>query len=239
MSRATDIANRPGPRRRLPSEERRAQIVEAALRLVAKHGVQGTTLHRIAEELGITHPALYAHFSNRREILLAALDVLFARIMEVHRASSDDNALERLRAISLRHTALVASAPAGFVFPLFEFLAASPEEGLRDELAVRQRALARDLADIVREGQAQRTIRPDVDAEQVGWLITSRHWTEDVALLMGVTEDWDRASSMRLLDLIISSIEMPPGGEGAGAQPGGAPPRPTAASPGSAAPAAG
>jgi AcrR family transcriptional regulator len=200
---------RPDARHRLPGEVRKNQIVEVVLRLVAKYGVQGTTLHRIAKGVGVTHPALYSHFSNRREILLAALDVLFERILEVHRASSHENALERLRAISMYHTELVASAPHGFVFPLIEFLAASPEEGLRDELAVRQAGLARDFADIVREGQRLGTIKPDVDADQVAWLITSRHWAEDVALLMGMTDDRDRARSIGLLDLIIGSIAMP------------------------------
>jgi AcrR family transcriptional regulator len=194
------------PRRRLPTEERRAQIAEVALDLVSEYGVRGTTLSRIADAMGFTHPALYTHFANRREILLAALDVLFDRIMAVHRASSQENALERLREISTYHSKLVATAPGGFVAPLFEFIAASPEEGLRDALRTRQRGLAQDLAAIVREGQIQGTIRADADPEQVSWLITSRHWTEDVALLMGVTDDWDEERSNRLLDLILGSI---------------------------------
>lgn len=202
---------RSGARNRLPGAERKAQIVEVALRLIATRGIQGTTLHRIASEVGVTHPALYAHFANRREILLAALDEVFARILAVHQAFTQQNALERLRAISMHHTKVVASASDSFVPLLFEFLVASPEEGLREELASRERVLIRDLADIVREGQGQGTIRPDVDAEQAAWLITSRHWTEDVALLMGVTEDWDRDRSLQMLDLIISSMEMPGG----------------------------
>jgi AcrR family transcriptional regulator len=205
MAKTGDNTNAP-TRRRLPPEERRAQIVETALELVSTHGVRGTTLSRIAEAVGITHPALYTHFANRREILLAALDVLFERIMSVHRSSTQENAYERLREISTYHTRLVASAPDGFVFPLFEFVAASPEEGLRDALRARQRALAEDLAEIVREGQRQGTIRADADPEQVSWLITSRHWTEDVALLMGVTDQWTEERSMRLLDLILGSI---------------------------------
>lgn len=194
------------PRRRLPTEERRAQIVEVTLEQIARYGVRGTTLSRIAGAMGVTHPALYTHFDNRREILLAALDVLFERIMAVHRASAKENALERLREISTYHSQLVATAPGGFVAPLFEFIAASPEEGLRDALCARQRALAEDLADIVREGQRQGTIRADADPEQVGWLITSRHWTEDVAHLMGVTDAWNEERSNRLLDLILGSI---------------------------------
>lgn len=196
-------------RRRPSSEERRAQIIEVTLNLVATHGVRGTTLSRIAAVVGVTHPALYTHFANRRELFLAALDVLFDRIRKVHQASTQGNALERLREISLYHTKLVASEEDGFLFPLFEFLAASPEEGLREALGVRQRALAKELADIVREGQEQGTIRADADPEQVGWLITSRHWTEDVAVLMGVTEDWDETRSNRLLDLILGSIAAP------------------------------
>ena len=196
-------------RRRPSSEERRAQIVEVTLSLVAIHGVRGTTLSRIAAAVGVTHPALYAHFANRRELFLAALDVLFDRIRKVHQASTQEDALERLREISMYHTELVASAEDGFLFPLFEFLAASPEEGLREALGVRQRALAKELADIVREGQEQGTVRADADPEQIGWLITSRHWTEDVAVIMGVTEDWDKTRSNRLLDLIIGSITVP------------------------------
>jgi AcrR family transcriptional regulator len=160
--------------------------------------------------VGVTHPALYSHFANRRELFLAALDVLFDRIRKVHQASTQKNALERLREISTYHTKVVASSEDGFLFPLFEFMAASPEEGLREALGVRQRALAKELADIVREGQEQGTIRADADPEQVGWLITSRHWTEDVAVLMGVTEDWDETRSLRLLDLILGSIAVQP-----------------------------
>lgn len=200
-------------RRRPSSEERRAQILDVTLDLVATHGVRGTTLSKIATAVGVTHPALYAHFANRRELFLAALDVLFDRIRKVHQASTQENALERLREISTYHTKVVASAGDGFLFPLFEFMAASPEEGLREALGVRQRALAKELADIVREGQEQGTIKADADPEQVGWLITSRHWTEDVAVLMGVTEDWNETRSLRLLDLILGSIAILPEAE--------------------------
>lgn len=196
-------------RRRLPGDERRAQIVDATLHLISKYGVQGTTLHRIASEVGVTHPALYAHFRGRREILLAALDTVFERILAVHRAFQQENALERLRAIGLYHSELVASASDGFVSPLFEFLAAAPEEGLREELASRERMLLSDLAAIVREGQQQGTVRPDVEPEQAAFLITSRHWAEDVLVLMGLADDEYRARSLQALEQIIHSMEMP------------------------------
>lgn len=193
----------------MPGSERRRQIVETTLQLVATHGVQGTTLHRIAKEVGVTHPALYAHFANRREILVAALDLVFDRMLEVYKAFTQENALERLRAICEYHTELVTSASDGFVHPLFEFIAASPEEGLREELAGREQMLYRELTAIVEEGQRQGTIRSDLEAQQAVFLLTSRHWAEYVMVLTGVIEYRYRVRSLKMLDLVLDMISAP------------------------------
>ena len=205
----TTTVGREKTRQRMTGEERRRQIVETTLRLVAARGVQGTTLHRIADEIGVTHPALYVHFPSRRDILLAAIDLVFQRMLEVYQAFSQENALERLRAICEYHTDLVTSASDGFVHPLFEFIAASPEEGLRDELAAREQMLYRSLTDIVEEGQRQGTIRPDIDPPQAVFLLTSRHWAEYVMVLTRVTDTRYRARSLKMLDLVLQSISAP------------------------------
>jgi AcrR family transcriptional regulator len=195
-----------GSGRRLKSQERRKQIVDVALNAVAEYGVRGTTLTRIAQGVGVTTPALYAHFANRREILLAALDVLFDRIRAVDRYSSQEDALERLREIGLYHSSLVGAAQDGFVFPLFEFIAAPLEEGLREAIGVRQIERVKELAAIVRLGQEQGTIIKEADPDQVAWMIVGRAWTEDVAHLMGVTEHWNEERSNKMLELILGSI---------------------------------
>jgi AcrR family transcriptional regulator len=192
--------------RRLKGFERRAQVVQVALGLVARRGVQGTTLARIAVAAGVTPAALYAHFANKREIMVAALDVLFDKIRAVHYSSSNPNALERIREIGVQHSRLVGSQQDGFVFPLFEFMAAPPEEGLREELRIRHLESMGDLVEIVKEGQAQGSIAPDVEPDSVAWLMTSRAWTEDVAALIGVTDEWSNERSNQLLDLILGSI---------------------------------
>ena len=53
--------------------EARERVLEAALRLFAEHGVSGTSLHMIAEELGVTKAAVYFQFHTKEEIVLAAL----------------------------------------------------------------------------------------------------------------------------------------------------------------------
>ena len=59
---------------RLPAEERRVGIVEAAKPLFARHGFAGTTTRRIAQAAGVSEALLFQHFPSKaalyREILL-------------------------------------------------------------------------------------------------------------------------------------------------------------------------
>ena len=208
----------------MKSGQRREQIIDATLNLVAEYGVRGATLTRIAREIGVTTPALYAHFACRREILIAALDVLIERRTAHHREASDGNALERLRHIGESHSELVASEDDRSVLTLFEFIAASPQEGLRETVGDRHLLLVDDIADVVRQGQAEGTIVPAADADQVAWMIVSRAWTEDIAQLMGVSHAWSEERSTRMLDLILASISV--SGEGGTPDGGGCAPRP-------------
>ncbi len=205
VGRKADMAQTRRPTR----QERREQIISVALATVAAHGVRGTTLTRIAAGVGITYPALYAHFRNRREILIAALDLLFERIRETRSLTYRENALEHLREMGLAHTRLVASAEQGFVFPLFEFIAASPEDDLREALRAREMVLVEELAEIARRGQREGSIREDADPEQIAWMFVSRAWTEDIAALMGLSAHWNERRSNEMLDLILDSIAVP------------------------------
>jgi AcrR family transcriptional regulator len=196
-------------RRRLSREQRREQIIDVTLRSIAENGVRGTTLSRIAADVGVTTPALYAHFANRKEILLAALDMLFEHRTLPHRNPTMDSAIDRLREIGHRHTQLLASPDDRSVLALFEFIAAPPEEGLRETLGQKHLLLVNDIAEIVREGQRDGTIRENVDPAQTAWMIMSRGWTEDITHLMGV-QDWDAQRSNQMLELILDSIAVVP-----------------------------
>jgi AcrR family transcriptional regulator len=207
------MTGRPGEmagRRRLSSEERRRQIINVTLDSVAEYGVRGTTLSRIAAGVGVTTPALYAHFSNRKEILLAALEVLFEHRTEFHRQPPRGTALERLNHIARAHTQLVESPDDRSMSALFEFIAAPQEEGLRETLGAKHLVLVEDIADIVRQGQQEGTIRNDADPEQIAWMIVSRAWAEDITQLMGIAEAWSEKRSNAMLDLILNSIAVVP-----------------------------
>ena len=61
-------------RKRLPTEERRALIVEAAGRLFGDHGYDATRLDDVAAAAGVTKPILYRHFDAKQGLYLALLE---------------------------------------------------------------------------------------------------------------------------------------------------------------------
>ena len=197
--------------KRLSRDERREQIIEVTLDHVAENGVRGTTLSKIAAAIDVTTPALYAHFQNRRDILLATIDELFERRTLPHRYPLEGNAIERLRSLGHRHTELLGADDDKSVLALFEFIAAPPEEGLRETMGSKILLLVDDIASIVREGQSEGTVRKDADPTQVAWMIVSRAWTEDITNLLGVGHEWNEERSNRMLELILDSIAADPG----------------------------
>src|SRR5918993_2746894 len=59
---------------RMTSEERRAAIVQAALRLFAERGFRGTTTRELAAAVGVTEPVLYEHFKTKRDLYSAIIE---------------------------------------------------------------------------------------------------------------------------------------------------------------------
>ncbi len=53
--------------------ERKGEIIDAALRLIDKKGIQNLTTRNLAREVGITEPGLYRHFRNKEDILAGIL----------------------------------------------------------------------------------------------------------------------------------------------------------------------
>jgi AcrR family transcriptional regulator len=61
--------------RRLPPAERRRAIVRAALRVFSSASYASATTAEIAREADVSEPVLYRHFTSKRDLWLACLDV--------------------------------------------------------------------------------------------------------------------------------------------------------------------
>lgn len=78
---------------------RRAEILEAAERIFVAEGYEGATIRKIAEEVGVSSTALYLHFLDKSQILLAICNVTLQDLLERNReiAARPVPALDRVR----------------------------------------------------------------------------------------------------------------------------------------------
>jgi len=56
------------------------RVIEAALALFAEHGISGTSLQMIADEIGVTKAAVYHQYNAKDEIVLAVAEVVLTRL---------------------------------------------------------------------------------------------------------------------------------------------------------------
>jgi AcrR family transcriptional regulator len=193
---------------RMTAEARKRQIVEVALDLISKYGLQGVTMSRIAAGVGITQASLYTHFDSRQSILLAALDVIYEKIYASRDTPANENSLERLRAICEHHLKLWADqGERHHAHLLLEFIAGAPGEGLRQALAEKHLGTVEQYAQIVEDGKREGIVPEHVDPEQVAWLLTGWAFAGDVCHLMGFKAFLEPKVSAYWLDLLFEGFE--------------------------------
>lgn len=90
-------------RRRLATESGLStpRVVEEAIRLADREGVDGLSMRRLATVLGAGAMSLYHYVANKEELLDAMIDVVFAEI-ELPSAEADWRTAMRGRAVSAR-----------------------------------------------------------------------------------------------------------------------------------------
>jgi len=81
------ISRRPAaaPRARKARGEgylRREEILAATRNLLLREGLERVTIRAICARVGVTPPALYRHFKDKREIIIAICNETFGRLLE-------------------------------------------------------------------------------------------------------------------------------------------------------------
>jgi AcrR family transcriptional regulator len=103
---------------RLPREERRAQLLDAAKEVFATRGYHAAAMDEIAAAAGISKPVLYQHFDSKLDLYLALLDRAcdsLLGVVQVALGSTDHNA-DRTVAVIGAFYDFVSSAGGEFRF---------------------------------------------------------------------------------------------------------------------------
>ncbi len=102
-------------RHRLPASERRAQLIDVARRVFAKHGYEGTSVEEIAKRAKVSKPVVYEHFGGKEGIYAVIvdreMDYVVRRVVE---AMSSGSPRVRVERASLAFLEYVKDHPDGF-----------------------------------------------------------------------------------------------------------------------------
>ena len=61
-------------RQRLPAEERRRLIIDAAAALFSMHGLKGTTTREVAKAVGVSEATVFKHFATKEQLYAAIIE---------------------------------------------------------------------------------------------------------------------------------------------------------------------
>ena len=89
------IDTRTDNKARLPRDERRAQLLNAALEVFTAAGYHSAAMDEIADRAGVSKPVLYQHFQSKLELYLAVLDIhIDSLVFQIQKAiaSTPENA---------------------------------------------------------------------------------------------------------------------------------------------------
>jgi AcrR family transcriptional regulator len=188
-------------------ERTRAAILDAALRIVSKSGLDGLTIGTLADATGMSKSGLFAHFGSREELLLAVLAHGQAQFTEVvfQPAMAKPRGVARLRAMFINWLDWTESAELPGGCPMIGGASEFDDRPgpVREMLAGGQRTWIETLKRSVRQAIEEGELPADTDPEQIAFemfgiaLVVHHH-----RRLLGYPKA--RARALAALDKLIS-----------------------------------
>ncbi len=195
------------------AEERKAEILDATLRLADELGPDRLSTQAIAREVGLTQPGIFRHFPTKQAIWEAVGGTIATRMAEGWRTAIQgrDDPVERLRGLVISQLKLIQSTPA-IPAILFSRELHAENDLLRKSVFYLLGRFHRALAEQVAQAQATVSLRGDIHPEDAAFLL--------VGLVQGLAVRWSLSGrsfglveeGARLLDVQLGMFSAQNGG---------------------------
>jgi len=190
----------------------RQEITRIAIDCFAKYGFQGTSVDRIARMAGVTKGAIYYHFRDKEDLLIATVaDRISAFETVVQHACEDlapDRALARIAEINIEQAR--SNDQARFVITLM-VEAIDTNAGVSAQLRDMMRRFRGFIRDMITEGQRLGVFVPEADAQAVASTYTSTILGAQIQFYQDPERfRFDEAITAWLSPLLSSLVVEPP-----------------------------
>ncbi|MFB0536750.1 MAG: TetR/AcrR family transcriptional regulator [Anaerolineae bacterium] len=179
------------------ADERRAQIIQAALACFTRKGYNNTTMDDIAAESGLSKGSLYWYFKSKDDLFAAAIMSLLMDVGEEAVAALEQytTASDKLRALA-QSAANLSKKAKGFFSLFLEFWASSSRREEAGQLWVGLLVQYKDIVvEIIEQGIRNGEFKP-VDAEQLVWAMMAAYDGLAAYIMLVPDMDLERVSQV-------------------------------------------
>lgn len=189
--------------RRLPAQERKRQILDAAVDVFARLGYSAAGTSDIAAAAGIGEPTIYRYFTNKREVYLAAIRRGSDEILENWQRLTDNapDALTALRQIGLWYFQRLQHHPELLMLRSRSISESADEETVAT-VRVEYLRVLRFVQSAFERAQRDGQIAPDEDVKTLGWVYMAVGALLDQSLILGLEDELTPEQVIRLAQLI-------------------------------------
>jgi TetR/AcrR family transcriptional regulator len=157
---------------RLPADERRASLLDAACRLFAGRSYHGTTTADLARAAGVTEPVLYRHFPSKRALYLACMDWSWEEVKELwaDRLAAEPDPGLWLSAIGRAFVESEAERPRSSPMWVQALAEAREDPEIAAYMRTHMREVHGYVADVIRRAQDEKGIDGERDPDAEAWI---------------------------------------------------------------------
>jgi AcrR family transcriptional regulator len=167
---STELISVPALKPARKGEQTKAAIIEAALELSARSGLEGLTIGTLAEKMAMSKSGVFAHFGSREDLQIAVLKVYERRFVEevLVPALKEKRGLQRLNAIIynwLQRTAVEAARGCIWISGATEY--DDRPGAVRDELVGMVNSWQREMTRAITQAMEAGDLPADTDTSEL------------------------------------------------------------------------
>lgn len=182
-----------------PTSDVKSSILQRSMDMFQRYGLRAMTMDDVCRELSMSKKTLYQYFSNKADLVDQSVRFVFCSHQEtMNRIGAEhDNAIDRMVNRYAFLMRMIESHGPNMMFPLKKYYPKTFEW----LFAQRQQTMMAALVQTLKDGQAQRLFREDLNVE----LVARIHFTTMVGL---ADSDLNTESMAERRELIWTAISL-------------------------------
>ncbi len=184
-------------------EQRRQQILDAAVACFAREGFHQTTMADIAAQAGVSDTLAYRYFSGKSEIIEAAVreygDTAVDRVLgDSDEADDVFSLVDMLLTTDIRRFERREEVEATMGMYFQSWAEALRDDSIREQVVEHWRQQFGIVEALVTRGQATAQFSPDFEARAVAWVALATHYGLNLLGVLDPTVDLEKCKKVSL-----------------------------------------